>query len=50
MCDTATVSLLHLWGPNEQANFKYLQAATVESMTLAFPGLREEDLCHYGCL
>jgi hypothetical protein len=33
----AAVSLLHLWGPEEQAAFKYLQAANMESMTLAFP-------------
>jgi hypothetical protein len=33
----AAVSLLHLWGPEKQANFKYLQASIVESMTLAFP-------------
>jgi RNase H-like domain found in reverse transcriptase len=33
----AAVSLLHLWGPEEQAAFKYLQAAIMESMTLAFP-------------
>jgi RNase H-like domain found in reverse transcriptase/Reverse transcriptase (RNA-dependent DNA polymerase) len=32
----AAVSLLHLWGPEEQAAFKYLQAAIMESMTLAF--------------
>jgi hypothetical protein len=31
------VSLLHLWGLEEQAAFKYLQAAIMESMTLAFP-------------
>jgi hypothetical protein len=33
----AAVSLLHLWGPEEQAAFKDLQAAIMESMTLAFP-------------
>jgi RNase H-like domain found in reverse transcriptase len=33
----AAVSLLHLWGPEEQAAFKDLQAAIIESMTLAFP-------------
>jgi hypothetical protein len=33
----AAVSLLHLWGPEEQVAFKYLQAAIMESMTLAFP-------------
>jgi predicted DNA-binding transcriptional regulator YafY len=33
----AAVSLLHLWGPEEQAFFKYLQAAIMKSMTLAFP-------------
>jgi hypothetical protein len=32
----AAVSLLHLWGPEEQAAFKDLQAAIMESMTLAF--------------
>jgi RNase H-like domain found in reverse transcriptase len=33
----AAVSLLHLWGPEEQPAFKDLQAAIMESMTLAFP-------------
>jgi hypothetical protein len=33
----AAVSLLHLWVTEEQAAFKDLQAATMESMTLAFP-------------
>jgi RNase H-like domain found in reverse transcriptase len=33
----AEVSLLHLWGPEEQAAFKDLQAAIMKSMTLAFP-------------
>jgi RNase H-like domain found in reverse transcriptase len=33
----AALSLLHLWGPEEQAAFKDLQAAIIESMTLAFP-------------
>jgi RNase H-like domain found in reverse transcriptase len=33
----AAVSLLHLWGPEEQATFKDLQAAIMESMTLTFP-------------
>jgi RNase H-like domain found in reverse transcriptase len=33
----AAVSLLHLWGPEEQVAFKDLQAAIMESMTLAFP-------------
>jgi RNase H-like domain found in reverse transcriptase len=33
----AAVSLLQLWGPEEQAAFKYLQAPIMESMTLAFP-------------
>jgi RNase H-like domain found in reverse transcriptase len=33
----AAVSLLHLWGPEEQAAFKDLQAAIMDSMTLAFP-------------
>jgi RNase H-like domain found in reverse transcriptase len=34
---SAAVSLLHLWGPEEQAAFKDLQAAIMDSMTLAFP-------------
>jgi hypothetical protein len=34
---TAAVSLLHLWGPEEQAAFKDLQAAIMDSITLAFP-------------
>jgi RNase H-like domain found in reverse transcriptase len=33
----AAVSLLRLWGPEEQAAFKDLQAAIMDSMTLAFP-------------
>jgi hypothetical protein len=33
----AAVSLLHLWRPDEQASFKDLQAATMGSITLAFP-------------
>jgi RNase H-like domain found in reverse transcriptase len=33
----AAVSLLHLWGPEEQAAVKDLQAAIMESMTLVFP-------------
>jgi hypothetical protein len=33
----AAVSLLHLWGPDEQVAFKDLQAAIMDSMTLAFP-------------
>jgi Reverse transcriptase (RNA-dependent DNA polymerase) len=33
----AAVSLLHLWRPEEQAVFNDLQAAIMESMTLAFP-------------
>jgi hypothetical protein len=32
----AAVSLLHLWGSKEQAAFKDLQAAIMDSMTLAF--------------
>jgi RNase H-like domain found in reverse transcriptase len=32
----AAVSLLHLWAPEEQAAFKDLQAAIMDSMTLAF--------------
>jgi Reverse transcriptase (RNA-dependent DNA polymerase)/RNase H-like domain found in reverse transcriptase len=35
--DAAAVSLLHHWRPEEQAAFKILQAAIMESMTLAFP-------------
>jgi RNase H-like domain found in reverse transcriptase len=31
------VWLLHLWGPEEQAAFKNLQAAIMESTTLSFP-------------
>jgi hypothetical protein len=31
------VSLLYFWGPEEQAAFKDLQAAIMESMTLALP-------------
>jgi RNase H-like domain found in reverse transcriptase len=31
------VTLLQLWVPEEQAAFKDLQAAIMESMTLAFP-------------
>jgi hypothetical protein len=31
----AAVSLLHLWGPEEQTAFKDLQAAIMEAMTLA---------------
>jgi RNase H-like domain found in reverse transcriptase len=33
----ATVSLLHIWGQEEQAAFKDLQAAIMESLTLEFP-------------
>jgi RNase H-like domain found in reverse transcriptase len=33
----AAVSLLHLWGPEEKAALKDLQAAIMESMTLEFP-------------
>jgi hypothetical protein len=33
----AAVSLLHLWEPEEKAAFKDLQAAIMDSMTLAFP-------------
>jgi RNase H-like domain found in reverse transcriptase len=33
----AAVSLLHLWGPEEQAGFKEIQASIMDSMTLAFP-------------
>jgi RNase H-like domain found in reverse transcriptase len=31
------VSLLHLWRPEDQAAFKCLQGAVMESMALAFP-------------
>jgi hypothetical protein len=40
----AAVSLLHLWGPDEQAAYKDLQAAITESMTLAFPYL-DKRIC-----
>jgi RNase H-like domain found in reverse transcriptase/Integrase zinc binding domain len=33
----AAVSLLNIWGPEEQTAFKDLQAAIMYSMTLAFP-------------
>jgi RNase H-like domain found in reverse transcriptase len=33
----AAVSQLHLWRPEEQAVFKFLHAAIMHSMTLAFP-------------
>jgi RNase H-like domain found in reverse transcriptase len=33
----AAMSLLHLWRPEQQAAFKDLQAAIIESMTLTFP-------------
>jgi RNase H-like domain found in reverse transcriptase len=33
----AAVSVLHLWGPEEQAAFEDLQAAIMDSMKLAFP-------------
>jgi hypothetical protein len=33
---SAAVSLLHLWRPEEQAAFKDIQGAIMESMTLAF--------------
>jgi RNase H-like domain found in reverse transcriptase len=33
----AAVTLLHLWGPEEQAAFEDLRAAIIKSMTLAFP-------------
>jgi hypothetical protein len=36
--DAAAVSLLHLWRPEEQAAFKHLQVAIMESMTLDFTG------------
>jgi RNase H-like domain found in reverse transcriptase len=39
------VSLLHLWGPEEQPAFKDLQAAIMESMTLEFP-----DPCKRICV
>jgi hypothetical protein len=40
----AAESLLHFWGPDEQAAFKYLQAAIMQSMTLEFPDPEKEDL------
>jgi predicted DNA-binding transcriptional regulator YafY len=46
----AAATLLHLWGPEEQAAFKDLQEAIMESMTLAFSAYRQEDLCLDGCL
>jgi hypothetical protein len=35
--DAAAVLLLHLWGLEEQAALKDLQAAIMEAMSLAFP-------------
>jgi Reverse transcriptase (RNA-dependent DNA polymerase) len=46
----AAESLLHLWGTEEQAAFKDLQAAIMKSMTLAIPRPREEYLRLDGCL
>jgi hypothetical protein len=40
----AAVSVLHLWGPKEQAAFKDLQVAIMESMTMAFPD-PEKRIC-----
>jgi hypothetical protein len=40
----AAVSLPHLWGPEEQVDFKDLQATIIESMTLAFPN-PEKKIC-----
>jgi RNase H-like domain found in reverse transcriptase len=40
----AAVSLLHLWGPEEQSAFKDLQAGIMDSMTLAFPD-PEKRIC-----
>jgi RNase H-like domain found in reverse transcriptase len=40
----AAVSLLHLWGPEEPAAFKELQAAIMDSMTLVFPD-PEKRIC-----
>jgi hypothetical protein len=40
----ATVSVLHIWEPKEQAGFTYLQAAIIKSMTLAFPDL-DKRIC-----
>jgi hypothetical protein len=40
----AAVSLLNLWGPKEQAAFTDLQAAIMDSMTLAFPD-PEKRIC-----
>jgi hypothetical protein len=36
----AAVSLLHIWGPEEQAPFIDLQAAIMESITFPDPGKR----------
>jgi hypothetical protein len=53
----AAVSLLHLCGPEEQADCKDLQAAIMESMTLAFPDpdmriciLTDSSDCFYAVL
>jgi hypothetical protein len=35
----AAASLLHFWGPEQQAAFKDLQIAIMESMNLAFPDI-----------
>jgi hypothetical protein len=40
----AAVSLLHIWGPQEQAAFKDSQAAIMESTTLAFLDL-DKRIC-----
>jgi RNase H-like domain found in reverse transcriptase len=40
----AAVSLLHLWGPEEQAAFKDLQAAITDTMKLAFAD-RDKRIC-----
>jgi hypothetical protein len=45
----AAVSLLHLWGPEEQAAFKDLQAPIMKSMTLEFPDPNKR-ICLHGCL
>jgi hypothetical protein len=40
----AAVALLHLWGPEEQAAFKYLQEAIMESRALTSPDL-DKKIC-----
>jgi hypothetical protein len=40
----AAVSLPHLWGPEEQAAFKDLQAAIMDLMTITFPN-PDKSIC-----